>query len=146
MRTALSVLAILLHRLARHEPAATIAGSNTMTAVAIPGFGTTITHLREVLGDQTYESLARKGETLPVPAVRVNQRTFWSIREAGDAPVGGGGLYARVWSHDQRADLDRQLARLRRWAAQADVPVVRVEAEVGSGMTGSLPQDAPVAC
>ena len=29
-----------------------------------PRFGTAITHLREVLGDQTYESLARKGETM----------------------------------------------------------------------------------
>ena len=66
MRPALSVLAILLHRLTRHEPAATIAGfaSNPMTAVAIPEFTTAIAHLRDVLGDQTYESLARKGETM----------------------------------------------------------------------------------
>ena len=28
-------------------------------------FNTLIAHLREVLGDQTYESLARKGETMP---------------------------------------------------------------------------------
>jgi len=28
-----------------------------------------ITHLRNVLGDQTYESLARKGETMTTPAV-----------------------------------------------------------------------------
>ena len=28
-----------------------------------------ITHLREVLGDQTYESLARKGETMTTAAV-----------------------------------------------------------------------------
>jgi putative resolvase len=45
---------------------------------------------------------------------------------------GGFGLYARVSSHDQRADLDRQVARLAEWAARADEPVVRVEAEVGS--------------
>ena len=35
-----------------------------MTAVAVPQFGTAIAHLREVLGDRTYESLARKGETM----------------------------------------------------------------------------------
>ena len=29
-----------------------------------PEIGTAIAHLREVLGDQTYESLARKGETM----------------------------------------------------------------------------------
>ena len=71
MRPALSVLAILLHRLGRHEPAATIAGFafNPITAVAVPGFGTAITHLREVLGDQTYESLARKGETMTTAAM-----------------------------------------------------------------------------
>lgn len=34
-------------------------------------------------------------------------------------------------------DLDRQVARLRSWAAEAGGTVVRVEAEVGSGMTGS---------
>ena len=31
--------------------------------------------------------------------------------------VDGLGLYARVSSHDQRADLDRQVARLTEWAA-----------------------------
>lgn len=40
-------------------------------------------------------------------------------------------------SHDQKADLDRQVARLTQWAAQAGTPVVRVEAEVGSGMNGA---------
>ena len=62
MRPALSVLAILLHRLTRHEPAATIAGfaSNSMTAATLPGFGTAITHLREVLGDQTYTLAIRR--------------------------------------------------------------------------------------
>jgi putative resolvase len=50
---------------------------------------------------------------------------------------GGVGLYARVSSHDQKADLDRQVARLSTWAAQAGLGVVRVEAEVGSGMNGA---------
>ena len=36
------------------------------------------------------------------------------------------GLYARVRSHDQRDDLDRQVARLGEWAAQAGAAVVRV--------------------
>jgi putative resolvase len=58
----------------------------------------------------------------------------------GDAPAGGVGLYARVCSYDQRADLDRQVARLSRWAAQANVSAVRVEAEVGSGMNDARPK------
>lgn len=49
----------------------------------------------------------------------------------------GVGLYARVSSHDQRSDLDRQVARLSEWAAKAGMRVERVEAEVGSGMNGS---------
>jgi len=76
---------------------------------------------------------------LPVPVVRINSR---SILVAPDAVLaanktGGAGLYARVSSHDQKADLDRQVARLSAWAAQAGLEVVRVEAEVGSGMNGS---------
>ena len=36
-----------------------------MAAAALPELGAlTITHLREVLGDPTFESLARKGETM----------------------------------------------------------------------------------
>jgi putative resolvase len=49
-------------------------------------------------------------------------------------------LYARVSSHDQKADLDQQAARLALWAGQAGGTVVRVEAEVGSGMNGSWPK------
>lgn len=36
-----------------------------------------------------------------------------------------------------KADLDRQMARLSQWAADAGVPVVRCEFEVGSGMNGA---------
>ena len=38
----------------------------------MPGFAeitTAITHLRDVLGDQTYESLARKGEAMTTAAM-----------------------------------------------------------------------------
>jgi hypothetical protein len=35
-----------------------------MTAVAMPELGTAIAHLQDVLGDETYESLARRGETM----------------------------------------------------------------------------------
>jgi predicted ATPase len=70
VRTAQAPLAILLDRLGRYEPAATIAGSafSPLTA-ALPEFTTAIAHLREVLGDQTYESLARKGEMMTTAAM-----------------------------------------------------------------------------
>lgn len=85
---------------------------------------------------QTAYRWFREG-TLPVPAVRVNQRTVLVNPGSSDTPAGGVGLYARVSSHDGRADLDRQVARLSEWAAPANAPVVRVEAEVGSGMNGA---------
>ena len=66
MRSPLAVLAALFDRLGRHEAAATIAGFafSPMTAAVFAEITTAITHLRSVLGDQTYKSLARKGETM----------------------------------------------------------------------------------
>jgi predicted ATPase len=70
MRVAQAELASLFYRLGRHEPAATIAGSafSPLTA-ALPEFSATIADLRDLLGDQTYESLARKGETMTTAAM-----------------------------------------------------------------------------
>ena len=67
LHSPLAVLAAFLDRLGRYEPAATIAGFatvNPLAATTLPELGTAITHLREVLGNQIYESLARKGETM----------------------------------------------------------------------------------
>jgi putative resolvase len=77
---------------------------------------------------------------LPVPAVQTPSGTILVQPDAGPQPGGGLGLYARVASHDQRADLDRQLARPTHWATTAGVPLARVEAEVASGMTGRRPK------
>jgi hypothetical protein len=47
------------------QPAATIAGLAVSPLTAtLPEFNAAITHLRDALGDETYESLARKGETM----------------------------------------------------------------------------------
>ena len=71
IRTPLAVLAVLFDRLGHHESAATMAGFalNPFTMAALPDINATIAHLREVLGDQTYESLARKGETMTTAAI-----------------------------------------------------------------------------
>ena len=65
-RSPLTNLAVLLNRLGRHEPAATIAGFafGPFMALAFPQLNTAVAGLRDVLGDKTYESLARKGETM----------------------------------------------------------------------------------
>jgi predicted ATPase len=71
VRSALAILTALFDRLGRYEPAATIAGSalSPLTSTAMPEFNTATTHLREVLGDPTYETLARKGETMTTAAM-----------------------------------------------------------------------------
>jgi predicted ATPase len=71
IRGPLASLAALFDRLGRHEPAATIAGFalSPIAAVGVPQLSTAIAHLRDVLGDQTYESLAHKGETMTTAAM-----------------------------------------------------------------------------
>jgi putative resolvase len=75
---------------------------------------------------------------LPVPARKAGRLILVSPDAvAGPARQDAAGLYARVSSRDQEADPGRQVARLSGWAAQAGLVVVRVEAEVGSGMSGA---------
>ena len=71
IRVPLASLAALFDRLGRYEPAATIAGFalNPIAAAGVPEITTAITHLRDVLGEQTYESLARKGEAMTTAAM-----------------------------------------------------------------------------
>jgi predicted ATPase len=68
IRAALATLAVFLDRLGRLEPAATIAGF-VFSPLTASQLSTVITHLRDVLGDQTYESLARNGETMTTAAM-----------------------------------------------------------------------------
>ncbi|MGO9693261.1 MAG: hypothetical protein ACLPYO_05485 [Mycobacterium sp.] len=65
MRGAVSILAAVFDRLGRYEPAATMTGFAGVPYTAmLAEFNTLIAHLRDVLGDQTYESLVHKGETM----------------------------------------------------------------------------------
>jgi hypothetical protein len=66
IRFPLAVLAAFFDRLGRDEPAAIIAGFafSPLTSAAYPELSTAIAHLRDVLGESTYESFARKGETM----------------------------------------------------------------------------------
>ncbi len=71
IRVPLAFLAVLFDRLGRYEPAATIAGFalSPFSAPAVPEITTALTHLREVLGEATYESLTRRGETMTTTAM-----------------------------------------------------------------------------
>jgi hypothetical protein len=80
VRSPLGLLAALFHRLGRYEPAATVAGFaiNPLAAAAFPETSAAIAQMRDVLGDQTYESLARKGvvmTTLPWWRSRMTKST-----------------------------------------------------------------------
>jgi predicted ATPase/class 3 adenylate cyclase len=67
----LASVAAVFDRLGRHEPAATIAGFalSPISAVGVPEITIAITHLRDVLGEATYEALARKGEAMTTAAM-----------------------------------------------------------------------------
>jgi hypothetical protein len=67
----LAMLSAFLDRLGRFEAAATIAGfsCDPVSLASVPELAATITHLREVLGDQPYESFARNGEAMTTAAI-----------------------------------------------------------------------------
>jgi predicted ATPase len=73
IQSPLGLLAAFFDRLGRYEPAATIAGfAVTSPIAALPDnseFRTATAHLRDVLGEATYESLARNGETMTTAAI-----------------------------------------------------------------------------
>ncbi len=66
IRVPLASLAVVFDRLGRHESAAIIAGFSRIPSAArgVPELTTAIAHLRDVLGDQMYESFAHKGKTM----------------------------------------------------------------------------------
>jgi predicted site-specific integrase-resolvase len=76
-----------------------------------------------------------KDDAMPVAWRQLPSGTIL-VDAPGDEQPSTVALYARVSSHDQRSDLDRQLARLSQYAAERDLHVVESIAEVGSGLNG----------
>ncbi|MBM0238470.1 recombinase family protein [Micromonospora sp. ATA32] len=83
---------------------------------------------------QTAYRWFREG-TMPVPARRLPSGTIM-VDVAGDDTQGQAVVYARVSSAGQRADLDRQVARVTAWATGRNMVVSRVVTEVGSALNG----------
>ncbi len=71
LRSTMALLATQLDLLGRNAPAAAIASfaMSPLTAAAFPEVNAATTHLREVLGDQTYEELVRKGAAMTTAEV-----------------------------------------------------------------------------
>lgn len=75
--------------------------------------------------------------TLPVPTYRLGRLIMVGEPLTGaNAGAGQAVVYARVSSADQRADLDRQVARVTTWATDQHLAVSRVVTEVGSALNG----------
>lgn len=73
---------------------------------------------------------------LPVPAYRTGGLILIGEPVQPGRPSGSTVVYARVSSSDQKADLDRQVARIATWATGQHLPVDRVVTEVGSALNG----------
>jgi hypothetical protein len=71
LRSPLGVPSAFLDRVGRFDAAATLAGYSLspLALAAVPELPIAIDHLREVLGDQAYESFARNGEAMTMAAV-----------------------------------------------------------------------------
>jgi putative resolvase len=72
---------------------------------------------------------------LPVPSTQLSTGTIL-VHPPEAKTAGRVALYARVSSHDQKADLDRQTARLVTWATEHDLQVAQTVTEIGSGLNG----------
>ena len=73
---------------------------------------------------------------LPVPARKVGRLILVEDPSVPPAPRSRSAVYARVSSADQKADLDRQVARVTAWATHQHIPVDTVVTEVGSALNG----------
>jgi predicted site-specific integrase-resolvase len=87
----------------------------------------------------SYATARRRYEsgTLPVPTYRLGRLIM--VGQPVTGAVSGTGrvvVYARVSSADQKADLDRQVARVTVWATEHKLTVDRVVTEVGSALNG----------
>ena len=78
-------------------------------------------------------------DRMPVAARRLESGTIW-VDVADARPDGRVVVYARVSSHDQRADLDRQVARLTQWATTNGHRVGEVVTVVVSVWNGKRPK------
>jgi predicted site-specific integrase-resolvase len=73
---------------------------------------------------------------LAVPARKVGRLILVDDPSVPAAPRPRTAVYARVSSADQKADLDRQMARVTAWATTQQIPVDKVVTEVDSALNG----------
>jgi predicted site-specific integrase-resolvase len=79
----------------------------------------------------------KKGQ-LPVSAYQTESGTI--IVTPIQVEQGQAAAYVRVSSHDQKSDIDRQVARITMWATQNGYAIHQVVTEIGSGLNGHRPK------
>ena len=77
-----------------------------------------------------------RAAVVPVPARKVGRLILVDEPSSAAGPRPRTAVYARVCSADQKADLDRQVARVTAWATAEQVSVDKVVVEVGSALNG----------
>src|SRR5208282_2577363 len=82
---------------------------------------------------QTAHTWFQKGQ-LPVPAYQTESGTI--IVTPAQPAQGETAAYVRVSSHDQKGDIDRQVARIAMWGTENGYPIHQVVTEIGSGLNG----------
>jgi predicted site-specific integrase-resolvase len=73
---------------------------------------------------------------LPVPARKVGRLILVDDPYLPAEPRSRTAVDARVSSADQKADLDRRVARVTAWATTQQIPVDKIVTEVGSALNG----------
>ena len=79
----------------------------------------------------------KKGQ-LPVPAYQTASGTI--IVTAAQSAQGQTAAYVRVSSHDQKSDIERQVARITMWGTENGYAIHQVITEIGSGLNGHRPK------
>lgn len=73
---------------------------------------------------------------LPLPCQQLPTGTILVQQEKAKETETAAAVYARVSSHDQKADLERQIGRLSEFANKSGLSVIRSVGEIGSGLNG----------
>ena len=75
--------------------------------------------------------MATRGD---IPTASLSPTGHWLVEVDSPKVATQTVAYARVSSHDQKMDLDRQIARIAEWAAKENVRIDRYVREIGSGL------------
>ena len=73
-----------------------------------------------------------------MPAYQAASRTI--IVTPAQSAQGQTAAYVRVSSHDQKSDIERQVARITMWGMENGYAIHQVVTEIGSGLNGHRPK------